>query len=300
MYKRQAYEAKRNGRNTVRSFNASLEATIARERLVEIDLRSALRDGRIDVDVQGLFSTRGRLTGVEVLLRLVTADGTRHGPGHFLDVAQRLGLLRDLGEAVVERACSRMSDWLREHPDLHVAINADPSELASPGWVEMIESALARHCVAPGQLVIEATERGMIDPDGPTGQALDRLRSQGVGIAIDDFGTGSSSLGYIRDRMVNTVKIDRSFTQELTTNPVARSITVAVVTLANDLDMPVVAEGVEDLALLPVLEELGCGIVQGFGLHRPQPIDEFLADPPMVVDVAQPQPVAVRAATFGA
>lgn len=295
-----AYEAKRAGRNTVRMFNRSLEATIERERQVEVELREALREGRIDVDVQGLYTTRGRLTGVEVLVRMLASDGTRRGPGDFLDVAQRLGLLRELGEAVVERACSRLSDWLRAHPGLHVAINADPSELASPGWVEMIESALARHCVAPGQLVIEATERGMIDPDGPTGQALERLRSQGVGIAIDDFGTGSSSLGYIRDRMVNAVKIDRSFTQELTTNPVARSITVAVVTLANDLDMPVVAEGVEDTALLPVLEELGCDLVQGFGLHRPQPIDDFLTDPPMVVDVARPEPVAVRAAMLGA
>ncbi len=295
-----AYEAKRNGRNTVRMFNRSLEATIERERLVEDELRAALRDDRIDVDVQGLFTTRGRLTGVEVLVRLVTESGDRLAPGHFLDVAQRLGLLRELGEAVVERSCSRLSPWLREHPDLHVAINADPSELASPGWVEMIESALARHCIAPTQLVIEATERGMIDPDGPTGQALERLRSQGVGIAIDDFGTGSSSLGYIRDRVVNAVKIDRSFTQQLTTNPVARSITVAVVTLANDLGMPVVAEGVEDIQLLPVLEELGCGIVQGFGLHRPVPIDEFLIDPPMVVDVARAEPVAVRAAMLGA
>lgn len=294
------YEAKRNGRNTVRMFNRSLEATIEHEGQVEMELRSALREDRIDVDVQGLFSTRGRLIGVEVLARLVTSDGERRGPAHFLDVAQRLGLLRGLGEAVVERTCSRMSDWLRAHPDLHVAINADPSELASPGWVEMIESALARHCIAPSQLVIEATERGMIDPDGPTGQALERLRRQGVGIAIDDFGTGSSSLGYIRDRVVNAVKIDRSFTQELTTNPVARSITVAVVTLANDLDMPVVAEGVEDIALLPVLEELGCDIVQGFGLHRPQPIDDFLADPPMVVDVARPQPVALRTPVPGA
>ena len=292
-----AYEAQRSGRNTVRPFNSGLEAAIEREQIVEQELRAALRAGRIDVDVQGVFTTRGRLDGVEVLARMVMPNGERRAPGYFLDVAQRLGLLRELGEAVVERSCSKLSGWLRANPDLNLSINADPAELASPGWVEMIESALARHCIAPGQLVIEATERGMIDPHGPTGQALDQLRSHGVRIAIDDFGTGSSSLGYIRDGAVHAVKIDRSFTQQLTTNPVARSITVAVLSIANDLGIPVVAEGVEELHLLAVLDEIGCGLVQGFGLHRPQPIDEFLLDPTMVVDVVEPAPVAVRATT---
>ena len=272
------YEAKRTGRNTVRLFNAGLQASIAREQAVEAELRAALRDGRIDIDVQGVFTTAGTLLSVEALVRLVSEDGVRKTPAHFLDVAERLGLLGPVGEAVAERAFSTLGPWLLGNPGVRVGLNADPVELSTPGWADMIESALRRHSLTPEHLAVEVTERGLIDTGGPASRAIQQLRSKGTVVAIDDFGTGNSSIGYIRDRLIDAVKIDRSFTQQLTTDPVARSITAAILTMATELGLPVIAEGVEDTEMLPLLDELGCPWVQGFGLHRPEPVDRFLAD----------------------
>lgn len=271
-----AYAAKRAGRNTVRLSDYGIEASIVRDQSVEVELRAALNQGTLDVDVQGVFTTDGELSGLEALVRMPGADGVRHGPGRFLDIAGRLGLLVELGDAVIDRTFERLSPWLSENPMCFASVNADPAELAAPGYASRFAAALERHDVAATQVIVEATEKSMVEPEGRAARTLDELRGLGVTIAIDDFGTGASSLGYLRDLKVDVVKIDKSVIQTLAEDVVARSITVAVLCLATDLDMPIIAEGVEHAELLPILHDLGCPLVQGFALHRPEPVDEFL------------------------
>ncbi len=273
-----AYEAKRAGRDTVRLFDSTIGAGIEHERTVERLLRSAMASGSLDIDVQGIFAIDGSLKGIEALVRLPDENGRRLAPGHFLDVARRLGLMVSVGELVVDRTLSALSGWLRANPTMTVSVNADPAELVMPDFARVFAASLERNAVEPRQVVVEATETGILEPDGQASATLAELQEFGVGVAIDDFGAGASSLGYLRDLVVDQLKIDRSFIQGLDCQ-VTRAITVSVVGLANELGVPVVAEGVEQREMIQGLAEMGCSMVQGFALHRPQPVDLFLSSP---------------------
>ncbi|MEM7273701.1 MAG: EAL domain-containing protein [Actinomycetota bacterium] len=272
-----AYQAKAAGRNQTRLFDTDLAEMIARDRQVELDLRAAIQNGSIDVDVQGIFTSDGRLTALEALARLQRPDGSRHRPDTFLGVARRLGLLAPLGEAVHDRALGQLTGWLAADAGRSLNLNADPAEIAAPGFVAGLLTALDRHGVRASQLTMEVTESGLLEPGSRAADALDDLRNAGVRIAIDDFGTGASSLAYVRDLRVDELKIDRTFIESTPTNPVTRAITEALIDLAGTLGITVVAEGVETGDQLHMVRQLGCPLVQGYLLHRPQPVAEFLA-----------------------
>lgn len=273
-----AYLAKRSGRDRSQVFDAELERTILDEQVIESELRVALDGGHIDIDVQGIFDTEGTMAGVEALVRLVSTTGARLGPERFLGVASKLRLLGRLGEMVIERSFSSMSGWLRQNPARTLSLNIDPSEIAVPGFLANFNKAMARHAIDPEQLIVEVTESSVLAPNSPASHALDRLRESGVKIAIDDFGTGASSLGYLRDLRIDELKIDRSFIDSINDNPVTEAIAGSVISLAAKLGIIVVAEGVGLPAHLDKLRELGCPLAQGFLLHKPVPVDEFLLE----------------------
>jgi diguanylate cyclase (GGDEF)-like protein/PAS domain S-box-containing protein len=283
------YEAKNSGRNVARLFDDELEQQINRERQVEADLRQALDSDGVDFDVQGLFSIAGPMVGLEVLVRLRTAAGDRREPAHFLDVARRLGLLAPLGEVTFSLAMQRLAPWLEADESRTMNLNADPAEIAAPDFVRGFRSALDSNGVRPAQVTLEVTESGLLEPDSRASRALEEIRSLGTRIAIDDFGTGASSLGYLRDLRVDQLKIDRTFVEGMPDNPVTRAITSSVVKLAGELGIDVVAEGVAEDRHLDILRDLGCPLVQGFLLHRPEPIADFLArDSKTAAVVTQP------------
>ncbi|MEM7325441.1 MAG: EAL domain-containing protein [Actinomycetota bacterium] len=270
------YEAKRSGRNRTRLFDDELEEQIERQRQVEADLRQALDDDGVDFDVQGLFSTAGPMVGLEVLVRLQNRNDVRRAPGYFLDVARRLGLLAQLGEVTFGLAMQRLAPWLADDPTRTMNLNADPAEIAAPDFVRGFRRSLDSSGIRPEQITLEVTESGLLEPDTRASVALEEIRGIGTRIAIDDFGTGASSLSYLRDLRVDQLKIDRTFVEGITENPVTRAITASVVKLAGELGIDVVAEGVCESRHLDILQELGCPLVQGFLLHRPEPVDAFL------------------------
>lgn len=283
------YEAKNSGRNVARLFDEELESQIFRERRVEADLRQALDHDGVDFDVQGLFSITGPMVGLEVLVRLQNADGVRHQPAHFLDVARRLGLLAPLGEVTFSLAMQRLAPWLEADKSRTMNLNADPAEIAAPDFVRGFRTALETNNIRPAQVTLEVTESGLLEPDSRASQALEEIRSIGTRIAIDDFGAGASSLGYLRDLRVDQLKIDRAFVESMSDNPVTRAITSSVVQLAGELGIDVVAEGVAEERHLEILRDLGCPLVQGYMLHRPEPVAEFLArDRKAATGTAQP------------
>ena len=283
------YEAKKSGRNVTRLFDEELEQQINRERQVEADLRQALDTNGVDFDVQGLFCITGPMVGLEVLVRLQNEGGIRREPAHFLDVARRLGLLAPLGEVTFSLAMRRLAPWLAVDNSRTMNLNADPAEIAAPDFVRGFRTALDNNGIQPAQVTLEVTESGLLEPDSQASQALEEIRSIGTRIAIDDFGTGASSLGYLRDLRVDQLKIDRTFVEGMPDNPVTRAITSSVVKLAGELGIDVVAEGVAEDRHLDILRDLGCPLVQGFLLHRPEPISDFLArDHQVAAHVSQP------------
>lgn len=270
------YEAKSSGRNIARLFDDKLEQQISMERQVENDLRHALDNDGVDFDVQGLFSIDGPMVGLEVLVRLKTAEAVRQEPEYFLEVARRLGLLAPLGKVTFELAMRRLAPWLEADQNRTVNLNADPAEIAAPDFVGGFRDALDQNAIRPEQLTLEVTESGLLEPNTRAAKALEEIRALGTRIAIDDFGTGASSLGYLRDLRVDQLKIDRTFVEGMPDNAVTRAITSSVVKLAGELGIAVVAEGVGEDRHLDILRELGCPLVQGYLLHRPEPIDRFL------------------------
>lgn len=272
-----AYLAKRSGRDRSQIFDAELERTILDEQVIEAELRQALEDDQIDIDVQRIFTADGRTTGVEALVRLVSTEGDRLGPDRFLGVASKLRLLGRLGEKVIDRSLASLGPWLRSNPDQSLSLNIDPAEVAVPGFLEFFNDAVHRHDVDPHRLIVQVTESALLAPNRPASFALDQLRATGVRIAIDDFGTGASSLGYLRDLRIDQLKIDRSLIDSINSNPITEAITGSLITLAARLEVEVVAEGVGLPAQLDKLRELGCPQVQGHLLHEPTPVDDFLA-----------------------
>ncbi len=272
-----AYLAKRSGRDRSQVFDKDLERTILDEQVIESELRAAIDNDQIDIDLQGIFTIDGTMVGLEALVRLVSSSGERLGPERFLGVASKLRLLGRLGERVIERSLSTMSPWLADNPGRTLSLNIDPSELAVPGFLANFTDAIERHSIDPYQLIVEVTESSILAPNSPASFALDRLRESGVKIAIDDFGTGASSLGYLRDLRVDELKIDRSFIDSINNDPVTEAIAGSLIGLAARLGIVVVAEGVGLPDHLEKLRELGCPLAQGYLLHKPIPVQDFLA-----------------------
>ena len=192
-------------------------------------------------------------------------------PDTFLGIAERAGLIGPLTDAVLHDALVMSRQWTDAGLDVKVSVNISPRTLSDPDLPRAVVAALERHGVAADRLTIEITEHSVIaDPDGAIA-ILEALRAIGVRLSVDDFGTGYSSLTYLSRLPVHQLKIDRSFVTNLLTNQRDEAIVRSILDLAKNLDLEVVAEGVEDPAVLARLGELGCDLVQGFWVARPMP-----------------------------
>ena len=224
-----AYLAKRSGKDQSRVFDTELEQTILDEQIVESELRWALANGTVDVDVQGIFTTDGTMVGLEAIARIVGECGTRMGPERFGAVATKLRLLGRLGDQVVERSLVALGPWLAAHPAHLLSLNIDAGEVAVPGFPERFAEAVDRQGIDPGQLVVEVSEIELAAVAAPALASLDALRRRGFRLAIDGFGGGASSLGYLRQLDIDTLKIDRGFIESIAGDTTTQAITGAVV-----------------------------------------------------------------------
>ncbi len=220
----------------------------------------------------------GRCTGVEALLRW---EHPQHGlitPGQFLPLAEKTGLIVQIGEWVLDEACRQMRLWLDGgHADWNIAVNLSALQFAHAGLVDSVRNALLRHSLEPSHLILEVTEStAMRDADASL-VILEQLSAMGVGISIDDFGTGYSSLLYLKRLPASELKIDRGFINELAHDSDDAAIVSAIVALGRTLNLKIVAEGVETEAQQEFLTRLGCNSLQGFLLGRPMPAEQLLA-----------------------
>jgi EAL domain-containing protein (putative c-di-GMP-specific phosphodiesterase class I) len=279
--------AKRLGRARVERFDAAIDRIATREDLeLEDELRASVTSGQLRAYYQPILTLADRrVVGHEALLRWSHAERGLLLPGDFLDIAETSGLIRSLGWWMLDRACRDTAVGLGgpEFTDQWVAVNASPVQLTRTDVFQIVMTALERSELPPHQLHIEITETALIQASRSLLRDLNGLRDLGVGIVLDDFGTGFSSLSLLRDFPVSMVKIDRSFVAPLLEDPGALAIVRAVLGMCRDLDVPVVAEGVETEGQAERLQELGCSHVQGFLFGRPQ---GFEPDPALSV----PQP----------
>jgi diguanylate cyclase (GGDEF)-like protein/PAS domain S-box-containing protein len=265
--------AKRLGRARVERFDSAIDRIATREDLeLEDELRASVTTGQLRAFYQPILTLADRkIVGHEALLRWSHHQRGLLLPGDFLDIAETSGLIRSLGWWMLDRACRDTALGLGGpgFADQWVAVNASPVQLTRTDVFQVVVDVLERTGLPPHQLHIEITETALIQASRALLKDLNALRDIGVGIVLDDFGTGFSSLSLLRDFPVSMVKIDRSFVAPLLADPGALAIVRAVLGMCRDLDVPVVAEGVETEGQADRLAELGCSHVQGFLFGRP-------------------------------
>ncbi|MEP6503104.1 MAG: EAL domain-containing protein, partial [Betaproteobacteria bacterium] len=270
-------EAKRAGGNTWARFEERMEGTRPEMLGLQNDLRSAIEHGQLELHYQPKVDGHSGAThGVEALLRWTHPEHGRVSPAIFIPLAERFGLIGRLGNWVIDDACRQVEAWAAQGVRMNVAINLSVHQLREEDLVERIAQALARHHIDANQLLCEITESVAMGDVKATQTAFSGLAHIGVLLSIDDFGTGYSSLSYLRRLPARQLKIDRSFVMDLETSSDARAIVSAVVHLAHDLGLGVVAEGVETAGQRDVLVGLDCDELQGYLFARPMPAADVL------------------------
>ncbi|MFM0057190.1 putative bifunctional diguanylate cyclase/phosphodiesterase [Paraburkholderia phytofirmans] len=264
------YHAKQRGRNNFQFFTAELNQHLQRRFTIEQSLRRALAGNELSLVYQPIVDSRdGRTIGAEALLRWYNSELGNVSPGEFIPVAEDAGLIVEIGDFVLARACEQVAQWRRTlAPELIVAVNLSPRQF-NDGLVERIERCLAQSGLEPTALELEITERLLMSDSETVLPMLSALNAMGVRISVDDFGTGYSSLSYLKRFPLHNLKIDRSFVAGLPDHRDSIAITQAVVAMAHSLGMNVTAEGVETAEQAAFLRAIDCDKQQGYLYSRP-------------------------------
>jgi diguanylate cyclase (GGDEF)-like protein len=237
------------------------------------DLRSALGTKQLSIHYQPKIDlASGQVIGTEALLRWMHPERGNIPPNDFIPLAENTGLIQGLTRYVLEMVCAQMAEWDRlgtEFAHLPVAVNLSARNLLETNFDEFLEDILASHLIEPDRLELEVTESALIEDPVRSHQMLHKIAGLGVTLAVDDFGTGYTSMSQLEQMPLSTLKIDRSFTQRLADDPAGATLVKAMVDLAHEFGLEVVAEGVEDIEVTERLRELGCDIGQGFLWSRP-------------------------------
>ncbi|HZF76751.1 MAG TPA: EAL domain-containing protein [Acetobacteraceae bacterium] len=269
------YRAKHDGRGRCRFFEPGMDARVQARRLLEMDLRRALSTTEFEVHYQPIVEVASRrITGFEALVRWRHPERGLVSPAEFIPLAEEIGLIVQLGEIVLRRACREAAAW---PAPVRVAVNLSPAQFRSPRLVDMVREALSDSTLDPRRLELEITEGVLLTKTEATLGTLHQLRDFGVRIAMDDFGTGYSSLSYLRSFPFDKVKIDRAFVRDLETRRDDAAIVQAVTRMCAQLGMTTTAEGVETEQQFRQLRDLACVEAQGFLFSRPQPAAEVPA-----------------------
>lgn len=269
-------EAKKRGRRQIAFYRELAPDDDSRALKLEFALRQALEQENLALVYQPQVDVRsGEIHGAEALLRWTDPDFGSISPAEFIPIAERTGLIHEIGMWVLEQACQQLCEWERRgHTNLRVAVNVSIDQFYDAEFLGRMEHVIRSSGIEPQALVLEVTESIAANADTVVNQ-LHRLKQLGVGIAIDDFGTGYSSLRYLRDFPVDHLKIDRSFIGKLEEHESDRNLVATIIELARNFGLFTIAEGVETAKQLQILKELGGGFAQGYHISRPISPDQF-------------------------
>jgi diguanylate cyclase (GGDEF)-like protein/PAS domain S-box-containing protein len=268
------HRAKAEGRNTVRFFDPALQASAVRRLDLEAALRRAVEADEFVLHYQAQVDRRGHIVGFESLLRWQRPAGVDVSPAEFIPLAEETGLILPLGEFALRAACQQLAAWdaAPHTAGLSIAVNVSARQFQQADFVDSVHAALAHSGARAAQLKLELTESLLLTGVDQAISKMQALRALGVRFSLDDFGTGYSSLAYLKRLPLEQLKIDRSFVTDLLVNASDAVIARAIIRLAHNLNLTVVAEGVEDMAVWQQLRSEGCDIGQGYLFARPLPL----------------------------
>jgi diguanylate cyclase (GGDEF)-like protein len=286
------YRAKKAPGQTTCFFEAGMESAAHARHELSHDLRRALERDQFQLyyQVQTSIET-GQPLGYEALLRWKHPEKGFVSPAIFIPIAEETGDIVAIGEWVLRTACREAAKWTLPHK---VSVNISPVQFSNAGLVQLLLSILMETQLPANRLELEITETAIIEDKVRTLHMLRQIRGIGVTVAIDDFGIGYSSLDTLRSFPFDKIKLDQSFIRELDQHPQSKAIIRAVMALGKSMSIPVLAEGVETMTQLRMLEEEGCHQAQGYLLGKPQPLSS--ANEPQPASIAPPRPTGVVSA----
>ncbi len=272
------YRAKAMGRNNFQFYTAEMNRQVTERLSTEAALRRALERREFELYYQPRIDVKsGRVVGCEALLRWQHPERGLQLPERFIGLAEETGLIVPIGEWVLRKACAQARAWQGRHRPVAVSVNLSMRQFKQDALVEAVDAALREAGLAPHLLELELTESLVMQDTGLAIRVLTRLREIGVEISVDDFGTGYSSLSYLTRLPISALKIDQSFVQAIHDAPGTSEgvVAQAIISLAHNLRLKVVGEGVETEPQFRFLQMHGCDEVQGYFFGKPVPLAEF-------------------------
>jgi predicted signal transduction protein with EAL and GGDEF domain len=270
------YQAKAHGRNNYQVYDHSMDHDAERRMTLENGIRRAIEGDEFRLFYQPkIDSVSGEITALEALIRWEHPELGMLSPAEFIVLAEETGLIVPIGEWVMRRACQDNKRWQEEGlPKVRVAVNLSGYQLQAKNFIASVTKVLEETGLAGECLEFEVTETVIMqNPDFVVG-ILTQARDMGIHISIDDFGTGYSSLAHLRRFSINTLKIDRTFVQDMEENSTDAAITSAIISMGSSLNLQVIAEGVETEGQFDLLREKRCDEMQGYLFSKPVPVED--------------------------
>lgn len=272
------YRAKDEGKNRFCLFSEGMQEDVKYRLMIQRDLRPALEEKQFEIYLQPKVDPReNRVVGCEALVRWHHPNEGFLTPNKFIPFAEEIGMVAEIDYFVVRGCCDLIVEWSQKFSyAIPIAFNLSGRHFQDYKIVEVISEAIQKREIDPSLLEVEITEAVLIQDPEKAKRVVHALRDLGIGISLDDFGTGYSSLNYLRTLPIDTVKLDQSFVSNVDTNEQDRKLTRGIVSLTKDLNLKLIAEGVENESQLNTLLELGCVTMQGYYFLPPRPNHEFL------------------------
>ena len=271
-------QAKTSGRNTVRFFFPDMQQAADTRLQLHSDIKKAIENDEFSVHFQPQVQADGTIVGAEGLLRWQHPERGLVPPAMFIPVAEESALIIDIGACVLHKVCTAIRLWEDRKllgPEQCISMNISAKEFSDPQFVDKIIDTIGTYGIAPQHLGIELTESSLISSVEETINKIEALRKHGIKFSVDDFGTGYSSLSYLKSLPLHTLKIDRAFVQEIEHQGTRVPLVEIIITMARNLGLEIVAEGVETAVELKYLAAKGCKIYQGYYFYKPMPGSDF-------------------------
>jgi diguanylate cyclase (GGDEF)-like protein/PAS domain S-box-containing protein len=271
------YQAKKDGGNSYRFFTEDMGREAVRKMEMQTSLRTALANGEMDVYYQPKIELKsGNIVGAEALLRWSNPKWGRVSPAEFIPCAEETGLIHPIGKWVLNTVCAQIREWNQgELGEVHVSINLSGHQFLDKNLKRIVAEAIRTNGIPARLIELEITESILMGNVNNAVLVLKAFKEIGVTISLDDFGTGYSSLSYLKNLPIDTLKIDKSFVDEVHLNANDAAIALTIIALSRNLGLQVVAEGVENAEQYAFLQRNGCDLIQGFYIGKPLPADEF-------------------------
>ena len=274
------FKAKNRGGNTTQYFDQPVIREFMDNLAIEQKLGKAIKNDRFFLCYQPQYDTVTReLRGMEALVRWRDENGQIISPAKFIPIAERTGAIIELGDFVVDRALSDYAKWTERYgeKDITLSINISSIQFKSRNFVDNLIKSIKKYEIKPSNIELELTESVLIDEMQDVIGKMNILRQMGIRFSMDDFGTGYSSLSYLRQLPIDTLKIDKSFIDNVVTDEPTRTIAESIIDLSTKLGFDTIAEGVEEEVQYSLLRNIGCGIIQGYYLGRPMSESDIAA-----------------------